>query len=64
MNGQQNKTYRTALIGSGWWGTNILREAAASGRCKIVALVDVDKRQLAKCARGGGEVDERRAEAV
>ena len=50
VNAQQNKVYRTALIGSGWWGTNILREAAGSGRCKIVALVDVDKRQLAKCA--------------
>jgi len=44
------KKYRVALIGSGWWGTNILREAVASGRCKIVALVDVDKRQLDKCA--------------
>ena len=47
---QRDKVYRTALIGSGWWGTNILREAAASGRCKIVALVDVDRRQLDKCA--------------
>ncbi|MBN2129433.1 MAG: Gfo/Idh/MocA family oxidoreductase, partial [Sedimentisphaerales bacterium] len=47
---QRDKTYRTALIGSGWWGTNILREAVASGRCKIVALVDVDRRQLATCA--------------
>ena len=46
---QRDKVYRTALIGSGWWGTNILREAAASGRCKIVALVDVDRRQLDKC---------------
>jgi len=46
---RRDKTYRTALIGSGWWGTNILREAVASGRCKIVALVDVDQRQLAKC---------------
>ncbi len=26
------KKYRTALIGSGWWGMNILREAMASGR--------------------------------
>jgi len=50
VGGQQNKIYRTALIGCGWWGTNILREAAASGRCKIAALVDVDNRQLAKCA--------------
>jgi len=34
---------------------NILREAAASGRCRIVALVDVDKRQLAKCAEEAGK---------
>jgi predicted dehydrogenase len=47
---ERNKTYRVALIGSGWWGTNILREAVASGRCKPVALVDVDRRQLARCA--------------
>jgi predicted dehydrogenase len=47
---QQNKTYRTALIGSGWWGTNILREAMASGRCELTALVDVDQRQITKCA--------------
>jgi predicted dehydrogenase len=47
---QRDKTYRTALIGCGWWGTNILREAAASGRCKIVAMVDVDRRQIEKCA--------------
>ena len=33
---------RTALIGCGWWGKNILREAVASGRCKISALCDVD----------------------
>ncbi|NLH44117.1 MAG: Gfo/Idh/MocA family oxidoreductase, partial [Planctomycetes bacterium] len=55
VGGRQNKTYRTALIGCGWWGTNILREAAASGRCRIVALVDVDKRQLAKCAEEAGK---------
>src|SRR5436190_7500411 len=40
--GQERTTYRTALIGSGWWGKNILREAAASKRCKVVALCDVD----------------------
>lgn len=40
------KKFRTALIGSGWWGKNILREAAASGRCKIVALADVDATTL------------------
>ncbi len=36
------KTYRTALIGSGWWGMNILKEAMAGGNCKVVALADVD----------------------
>ncbi len=47
---QKNKTYRVALIGCGWWGTNILREAVASGRCKPVALVDLDRSQLNTCA--------------
>jgi hypothetical protein len=28
------KKYRTAIIGSGWWGMNILREAIASKRIK------------------------------
>ena len=40
------KIYRTALIGCGWWGNNILGEAMASGACKIVALCDVDGRFL------------------
>ena len=38
--------YRTALIGCGWWGKNILKEAAASQRCKITALCDVDGNEL------------------
>ena len=38
----RSRTFRTALIGSGWWGMNILREAVASGRVKVVALCDVD----------------------
>lgn len=37
-----DKKYRTALIGCGWWGKNILKEAAASKRVKIVGLCDVD----------------------
>jgi len=37
---------RTALIGSGWWGKNILKEAMASGRCSTVALADVDANVL------------------
>lgn len=36
------KQYRTALVGSGWWGMNILREAMAHGQTKVVALCDVD----------------------
>src|SRR5712675_1622658 len=36
------KKLRTALIGSGWWGKNILKEAMASKRCQVVALADVD----------------------
>ncbi len=40
------KKFRTALIGCGWWGNNILREAMASGACEIVALCDVDSRQF------------------
>ncbi|TDB64465.1 Gfo/Idh/MocA family protein [Arundinibacter roseus] len=40
--------YRTALIGSGWWGMNILRCAVQSGESKVVALCDVDQNQLAK----------------
>ena len=34
--------YRTALIGSGWWGKTILKEAMKSGRVKVVALCDAD----------------------
>lgn len=36
------RRYRTALIGCGWWGKNILREAIATGRVKVVGLCDVD----------------------
>ena len=51
--------FRTALIGCGWWGNNILREAMASGACEIVALCDVDSRQyeatLKNVAAGTGD---------
>ena len=39
--GKSGKKYRAALIGSGWWGMNILREAMASGTIQVVALNDV-----------------------
>src|SRR3954463_15045878 len=40
------RKYRTALVGAGWWGGNILGEAMASGQCEIVGICDVDHRQL------------------
>ncbi len=40
------KKYRTALIGTGWWGKNILGEAMRAGSSKIVALCDADRRFL------------------
>lgn len=42
--------YATAISGCGWWGMNILHEAIASGRCKVVAMCDVDANQLDKAA--------------
>src|SRR5690349_19665281 len=38
--------YRVALIGTGWWGMNILHTAMESGECKVVAMCDVDDNQL------------------
>ncbi len=42
----KGKKYRTALIGSGWWGMNILKEAMAAGNTQVVALCDVDADKL------------------
>ena len=44
----RTQQYRTALIGSGWWGMNILRCALQAGESKLVALCDVDENQLKK----------------
>jgi predicted dehydrogenase len=41
LGAESDHKFRTALIGSGWWGKNILKEAMASGRAKVVALCDV-----------------------
>lgn len=41
--------YKTVLIGSGWWGLNILREGIRSGQITVAALCDVDENQLTKC---------------
>ncbi|MBM4018198.1 MAG: Gfo/Idh/MocA family oxidoreductase [Planctomycetes bacterium] len=40
------RKHRTALIGTGWWGMNILNVAAESGHCQVVAMCDVDENQL------------------
>ncbi len=56
---QPGKKYSTVLIGCGWWGNNILREAMASGQCRVVGLCDVDDRQtettLKNVATGTGD---------
>ena len=38
-----DRVYRAALIGSGWWGMNLLREGLESKRLKCVALADVSQ---------------------
>ncbi len=47
----KDKKYRTALIGSGWWGMNILVDAMAMGNCQPVALCDVDQDNLDTAAQ-------------
>jgi len=36
------RKFRTAVVGPGWWGKNILKAALGAGRSKIAALCDVD----------------------
>ena len=57
--GAPNAVFRTALIGSGWWGMNILRVAMAAGAAKVVALCDVDQRFLEPAAREVGKLSGR-----
>lgn len=45
---RRKKPYKIAIIGAGWWGMNILREAMAEGSVKVVGLCDVDEPQLKK----------------
>ncbi len=45
---QEARTFRVALIGSGWWGMNILNAALDGGACEATALCDVDERMLSK----------------
>lgn len=41
--------FKTVLIGSGWWGMNILREGLRTGEVSIAGLCDVDQNQLKRC---------------
>ncbi len=41
--GKVTRKYKTVLIGAGWWGNNILREAMASGSSKIAGICDADR---------------------
>lgn len=50
LGAEKNKTYRTALLGTGWWGMNILSEAVEAGQSEVVALCDADENQLAPAA--------------
>ncbi|MBW3622202.1 MAG: Gfo/Idh/MocA family oxidoreductase [Armatimonadetes bacterium] len=50
-NAAASRTYKTALVGSGWWGMNILRTAMAAGDSRVVALCDVDRNQLNPAAQ-------------
>lgn len=44
------KTYRAGLIGTGWYGMVDLRHLMDSGRAEVVALCDVDKKNLNEAA--------------
>ena len=47
LGAQKNaRKFRTALVGTGWWGMNILRTAIQSGDASVVAMCDVDLNQL------------------
>ena len=43
---EKDKKYRTAVIGSGWWGIVNLKAALEAGRCDPIALCDVDETSL------------------
>jgi predicted dehydrogenase len=42
----QGRKYKTALIGTGWWGMNILTCALEAGESTVAGLCDVDQRHL------------------
>ena len=46
LGAEKNKKRKTALIGTGWWGMNIVNEAIAAAQSDVVAMCDVDRNQL------------------
>lgn len=46
---------RLALVGSGWWGMNILRAALEAGGSEVAGMCDVDRGQLLPA---GSEIEE------
>jgi len=50
LGAEKQKKYKTALVGSGWWGMNILHEAIAAGESDVVAMCDVDRRMIDRAA--------------
>ena len=48
--GAEKKTYRAGLIGTGWYGMVDLRHLMDSGQAAVVALCDVDKKNLQEAA--------------
>ncbi|MBM3736733.1 MAG: Gfo/Idh/MocA family oxidoreductase [Acidobacteria bacterium] len=47
---QPRRKYKTATVGTGWWGMNITREAMRSGECQLAAVCDVDGSQIRPAA--------------
>ncbi len=50
LRGAAGRRLKTAVIGPGWWGRNIIKEALASGRSRVEALCDVDAHSLETAA--------------
>lgn len=50
LRGGEGRSFRTALVGSGWWGMNVLAEAMASRRCPVTAICDVHEDALERTA--------------
>lgn len=47
----KDRVLRTALVGTGWWGMNILTTALAAKQSRVVGMCDVDENQLRPALR-------------